>query len=381
LAGVRILISGVPGHGHLLPLLPLARAFRGRGDSVAIMVPTSYVPVFGGEDIEVLVAGADNPTVIAEVLRRTGEDVRGECTRDAMVEAFTTARTDLSIADALPLARDWGPDLVVHDVMDFLAPVVAVACGARRVAHTFGADVSADFIRACTQRSTSDCRERGIRWQPADWVADICPSALQVPGWKAPRGWLPLRPETHCAPTASVASKPLPLTGRVKVLVAFGTIFTDPEVLTPLIRELTAKGCGVRVALGLTASSADFAVDRDAVTFEEFRPYAELLDGIDVVVGHGGAGTNLGALAAGIPLVLTPRGADQGGQAERVAAAGAAICLGPAAFSADAVGRAVTDVLEQCSYRAAAGRIAGQIAAMPSADAVAALLASRIVSR
>jgi hypothetical protein len=342
------------------------------------MAPMSYVPVFGGEDIEVLAAGADNPTVIAEVLRRTGEDVRGECTRSAMVEAFTTARIDLSVDGALPVARDWGPDLVVHDVMDFLGPFVASACGVRRVGHTFGSDVSADFIRACTKRSTSDYRERGIRWQPANWVADICPSDLQVIGWKPPRGWLPLRPEAHGAPTSSVAGKPRPLTGHAKVLVTFGTLYTDPELLTPLIWDLTAKGYGVRVALGLTASSADFAVDRDTVAFEEFTPYAELLDGIDVVVGHGGAGTNLGALAAGIPLVLTPQGADQGGQAERVATAGAAICVGPDAFSADAVGRAVADVLEQRGYRAAARRIAGQIAVMPSTDEVAALLASKI---
>jgi Glycosyltransferase family 28 C-terminal domain len=345
------------------------------------MVPTSYVPVFGGEDIEVLVAGADNPTVIAEVLRRTGEDVRGECTRDAMVEAFTTARVGLSVDDALPVARDWGPDLVVHDVMDFLGPLVAMDCGAQRVAHTFGADVSADFLRACTRRSTADYRARGIRWQPADWVADICPSDVQVPGWKPPRGWLPLRPEAHRAPNAGVTGKPQPLTGHAKVLVTFGTLYTDPELLTPLIRDLAAKGCGVRVALGLTASSAEFAVDRDAVAFEEFRPYAELLDGIDVVVGHGGAGTNLGALAAGVPLVLTPRGADQGGQAERVATAGAAICIDRAAFSPAAVGQAVTDVLEQHRYRDAARRIAGQIAAMPPTDSVAALLGSRLVTR
>ena len=105
---MRILISGVPGHGHLLPLLPLARAFRRRGDSVAIMVPPSYVPVFLGEDMEVLVAGADNSTVIAEVLRRTGEDVRGECTQSAMVEAFTTARIDLSVDEAVEVARGLG---------------------------------------------------------------------------------------------------------------------------------------------------------------------------------------------------------------------------------------------------------------------------------
>ena len=64
-----------------------------------------------------------------------------------MVEAFTTARIDLSVDDALAVARDWEPDLVVHDVMDFVGPFVAIACGARRVGHTFGSDVSADYHR------------------------------------------------------------------------------------------------------------------------------------------------------------------------------------------------------------------------------------------
>jgi hypothetical protein len=112
------------------------------------MVPRSYAPVFIGEDIEVLTAGPDVPEVISEVLRRTGEDVRGECSRYAVIEAFTTAQLDLSVDDALPAARDWKRDLVVHDVMDFVGPLVAIACGARRVSHTFGADVSAAFVRA-----------------------------------------------------------------------------------------------------------------------------------------------------------------------------------------------------------------------------------------
>jgi UDP:flavonoid glycosyltransferase YjiC (YdhE family) len=110
--------------------------------------------------------------------------------------------------------------------------------------------------------------------------------------------------------------------------VTFGTIFTNPEMLTPLIRELTAKGHGVRVAL-----------------------------------------------AAGIPLVLIPQGADQGGQAECVARTGAAITIAAEAFSPRAVALAVADVLEQPSYRATARRIAHRIATMPSADDMAALLA------
>jgi UDP:flavonoid glycosyltransferase YjiC (YdhE family) len=213
-------------------------------------------------------------------------------------------------------------------------------------------------------------------------VADVCPADLQVNGWQAPRGWLPLRPEAHRAPTASLARKLPPLTGRASVLVTFGTIFANPEVLTPLVRDLAAKEYGVRVALGVTVSPADFAIDADTVVFEEFRPYAELLDGIDVVVGHGGAGTNLGALAAGLPLVLIPQGADQGGQAECVARAGAAITIAAdEALRPCAVSVVVADVLEQPSYRAAARTIADRIATMPSTDEVAALLAQATHSR
>jgi hypothetical protein len=312
------------------------------------------MPRFSSGRIEVLTAGPDVP----EVLRRTGEDVRGECSRNAVIEAFTTARLDLSVDDALPVARDWKPDLVVHDVMDFVGPLVAFACGARRVSHTFGADVSAAFVRAASRLGGRHL-----------------PGRSGVEGWRAPQGWLPLRPEAYRAPTASTARRPRPSTGDARVLVTFGTVYTDPEVLTPLVQDLAATGYEVRVALGLTASPDAFAVDSDAVVFEVFRPYDELLDGIDVVVGHGGAGTNLGALAAGLPLVLIPQGADQAGQARCVVAAGAAISIAPGVSSPSPIARVVADVLEQRHYRAAARKIAFQIAAMPSAEEVAALLA------
>ena len=44
---------------------------------------------------------------------------------------------------------------------------------------------------------------------------------------------------------------------------------------------------------------------------------------VDAVVTHGGAGTTLGALAFGVPLLVLPQGADQYANAERVVAAGA----------------------------------------------------------
>lgn len=376
---MRVLFTGVPGHGHLLPLLPLARAFRRRGDDVALMVPSGYVHVFSGEGLETLPAGADSPAVIDEVMRRTGVDVRFSDSREAVIEAFTTARIELSVDDALPAARTWHPDLVVHDPMDFLGPYLASVCGAPHTVVTFGSDVSANFIRAASEKAAMDYAERGVRWRQPRWVLDTCPSALQVDGWQAPPGWLPLRPEAHRAPSTSPQMRPKPLSGGPRVLVTFGTIYTDPEVLSPLIRALSATGAGVRVTLGTTTAPEGFAVDHDAVAFEEFLPYEVLLEGVDVVVAHGGAGTSLGALAAGVPLVLIPQGADQGGQAERVAAAGAAISITTEDFAPAAVTRAVAEVVGQPHYRESARMVADQIRAMPSPDHVAAHLAAAFV--
>lgn len=362
----------------MLPLLPLARAFRRRGDDVAVMVPASSADLFAGEGFETLTAGAESPAVRAEVARRTGADVRTSSDRDAAIEAFVSARLDLSVDACTPVVQRWRPDVVIHDPMDFVGPYVASVCEVPHAVLTFGADVSADFIRASSERAVRNYAVRGVRWRPPRWVLDICPPDVQVEDWQAPRGRIALRPEAHRAAGGTRQRRPKPLTGDPKVLITFGTIFTDPAVLSPLINELIAHGAGLRVTLGTTTSPDDYTVDHTRVTFEDFLPYDLLLDGIDLVVSHGGAGTSLGALAAGLPLVLLPQGADQGGQAERVAAAGAAVHITSETFDPVMVARTVIDVANEPDYRENAQKIARRIAAMPTPDEVADRLAAAL---
>ena len=58
---------------------------------------------------------------------------------------------------------------------------------------------------------------------------------------------------------------------------------------------------------------------------EAWVPQADVLGHADLVVSHGGSGTTLGALAAGLPLVVVPLFADQPDNARRVAAVGAGV--------------------------------------------------------
>jgi UDP:flavonoid glycosyltransferase YjiC (YdhE family) len=83
----------------------------------------------------------------------------------------------------------------------------------------------------------------------------------------------------------------------------------------------------VVVTLGFQASPADFDVDSDRVKFVEFTPLAELLRGVAVVVTAGGAGTVIGSLEAGVPMVVARLGADQPMHAQSVAAASVGVAL------------------------------------------------------
>ena len=89
------------------------------------------------------------------------------------------------------------------------------------------------------------------------------------------------------------------------------------------------------------------------------------------MVGHGGFGTTLAGMAAGVPMVVVPLFADQPYNAARVEAIAAGVALegGPAAIGG--LADALRQVLDGDWYRAGAQRIAEQIARLPpAADAV-----------
>lgn len=99
------------------------------------------------------------------------------------------------------------------------------------------------------------------------------------------------------------------------------------------------------------------------------------------MVCHGGSGTAFGALAAGVPLVVCPLFADQPRNGEAVQSAGAGVLvasdqeapgglrgLGPQHVAQ--LRAAIEAVLSTPDYRRAAGRIAAEMAAVPTVDEV-----------
>ena len=98
------------------------------------------------------------------------------------------------------------------------------------------------------------------------------------------------------------------------------------------------------------------------VTVTRWVRHADVLPGCSAVITHGGHGTVLKALTAGVPLLVVPLGRDQPDNAARVVHAGAGIRLRKKA-SVSALRTATARVIEDPRYRAAAGRMAGRLAA------------------
>ena len=90
-----------------------------------------------------------------------------------------------------------------------------------------------------------------------------------------------------------------------------------------------------------------------------------------VMVGHGGFGTTMSALAAGVPQVVVPLFAsDQEVNATRIAQVGAGIRLDGRQDATEGLADAVSRVLADEGMRAVAGTMADEIASLPEVSQI-----------
>jgi UDP:flavonoid glycosyltransferase YjiC (YdhE family) len=105
---------------------------------------------------------------------------------------------------------------------------------------------------------------------------------------------------------------------------------------------------------------------------------AAVLAQADAVVSHGGFGTTLGAVAAGLPLVVVPLFGDQPDNARRIEIVRAGVVIWPdpdgppmpirASIDPAPLREAVNAVLEDQAYRRVASELAAEMAALPPTD-------------
>lgn len=148
--------------------------------------------------------------------------------------------------------------------------------------------------------------------------------------------------------------------GRPFILVAMSTTFMDH--VQQLQRAVTAVGTLPVRALVTTGP----AVDPDLldpppnVTVVRSAPHNQVLAHADVVVTHGGHGTVVKALAAGVPILCIPTGRDQPDNAARIVHRNAGLRLPMRARPAK-IAAAIQRILNDPSFRTAAQSLGQQL--------------------
>ncbi len=377
---MRVLFSSTSGYGHVLPMLPLARAFRDAGHDVLWATAAQAVPLVTASGIEGAASGASGSeeAAIRRELRTRAEAVE-PAERGAFVFPlmFGGALTPPMVADLLEIARRWRPDLLIHENAELAAPLVGAACGVPSVTHAFGGAVPAGVLADAGTVLAELWQAHGLE-VPAyagcfeSGYLDICPPAVQAMPTAHVEHIQPLRPVADTSPSSGTTGEPL-------VYVTMGTVQQRPELLRAVVTGVAALPVRVLVALGPQAEPTMLGEQPGHVQVETWVDQTEVLGRCTAVVSHGGSGTFLGALARGVPQLCLPQAADQFRNTEGGRRAGASLSLSPAEVSPASVRAAAERLLSDPALRAGAQRVAAEIAAMPGPDEVCRLLAARVV--
>lgn len=396
---MRILISTSPGVGHLLPLLPLARAARGRGHDVRIAAGASLASIAANAGFPHFVAGPPSLGAVAREIPAL-EGLTGRRRAVVMVrEGFAGSiaggiATDLLAAFGEADARDpWRPDLIVHEDMELGSWIVAERLG---IPHaTVQVTAWRPLVRALVATSIEPLRlEHGLADDATDRLLGSVffttrPASMHGPDAPLPEMTAELRPIADDRDaTPQDAGDPVdidafPAGDGPRIAVTLGTVNADQhDVLRALVEGAAASADGrTRVVVALGGDPDRFGAVPSNVDVRAYVPMSTLLPWADLVVFHGGSGTLTAALAAARPMLVVPLAADQPDNADRAVAAGVAHVIGLDGLTADGVRVAIDAALGDPDLARRATEIAAEIAAMPGPEAAVDRLESIVAGR
>lgn len=398
---VRLLFTTFPWHSHHFPMVPLAWACQTAGHDVRVASSPSLTGTIIDSGLPAVPVGSDVdlPRLSTEGARaswhyqdRWPDDwpVHPErLTRDqiALVEQLGRMQCTMAaamVSDLVSLAREWRPDLVVHDAVSFAGPVAAAALDVPSVGHAWGTPAYQrieiqDLGRGEPLPEYLDLYEKfevPARLEPTAWV-DPCPDSMRYPSDADPRR-LAMRYVPYNGPGTMPDWLLEPVAGQ-RICVTWGgtTGALSGAGLVEQVRRVVdaAAGLDAEVVLavgeGLAAGLTDLP---DRVRVAPGLPLHLLLPSCDAVVHHGGAGTTLTAAALGVPQLAVTRRPEPGLNGARLAATGAGRHLLAAELpdGQDAVEavRAELARLRDPAYRRAAGRLRDEVLEMPTPSQV-----------
>jgi UDP:flavonoid glycosyltransferase YjiC (YdhE family) len=361
-------------------MVPLAKALRLRGHEVAFATAERFCRrVIEPAGFSAFPAGLSPPAVEEETNRRlalAGLPAGDEWSYGAHM--FAAVAAPAKVPDLVRIVDEWAPQLVVHDAIDFAAPIASARAGLSWVSHSFGALQPIEFwalahelVAPAWKAWNIDLEEIGDMF--GYLYLDICPPSFQALDADRIGVRQLLRPIPFDAPHGEETPQWFSqLPHRPTVYVTMGTIFNDtPNVFETILTSLGESAVNVVATVGLDRDPDELGALPHNVHVERWIPQSQVLGRCDAVVCHGGSGTTLAALTYGLPLLVLPQGANQFWNAERCVSLGVGLSLRMADLNPIVVRQSVNELLLNPSFRSAAREVQGEIEQMPTPAEVA----------
>jgi len=381
---VRFLFTFAGGHGHFLPTLPFARATAQRGHEVAYACQQAMVGTVEAAGLTAFSTGG--ATLQDPSGRRPLVPVDRRAEEEVIHTAFAGRIARERTPRLLDVATSWRPDVIVRDEMDF----AAVAAESLGIAHAMviviaaGGLVRPDLV---AEPLSALRAEHGLGADPNLAMLHRYLTLVPIPAtYRDPSDPLPatahhLRPAVldSCGEETygnAVLSREDGADRRPCLYFTLGTVFHQEsgDLFIRVLAGLRDLPLDVVVTVGREINPGELGEQPPNIHVERFVPQASVLARCDLVVSHAGSGSLIGALAFGVPSVLLPMGADQPLNADRCTALGVGLILDAVSCTPQQIEQAVTTVLADPSYRAAAEQIRNEIGALPDATHAASLL-------
>ena len=383
---MRALFSSTRGAGHFNPLVPYARAFGRAGHEVLFAGPpdlAASVEAAGFDFWEFDPPPADE---LGEIWGRVPQLPPEEANEVVVGEIFGRLNSTAALPKLRAAFEAWRPDVVLRDPNEYASALAAELHGVPHARVAVGL-VSSEELALGIAAAAIDAirRAEGLPPDPDGDVLRGSPYLSTFPrsldegeqpdthrfhdrAWDEPAGelpdWWPGRED-----------QPL-------VYVTFGSVAGSFPQALPVygvaleaVAELPVR---VLLTVGRDLHLGVLGGAPDNVRIEPWVPQQDVLGHAAAAVVHGGSGSTLGALAAGLPLVVVPLFADQPENARRVAEVGAGIAVEPSredpGATAGPLRAAIESVLGDPSYGERAGALADELRAEPPVDEAVPLL-------
>ena len=361
---MRVLVTTLPAFGHFYPMVAFSWALRSAGHQVLVAGPRLIV----NEARNAGLAGTVVSDVSVRDLWAASDDPSGEDNHRPIADLGLEI-ADRAATDVLQLCRDWRPDVVMSDPMEFAGPLAAGLAGVPTVSHRWGLHCPDELISSLWESAGPKRRALHDRFgidaaalEPHA-VLDTCPPGLRR---TENSSWISMRYVPYCGnavlprwlteprakPRVCVSMSSLPMRQGLEALSTAARALSDTPV------EVVLSGTGSRdSSLGALPPN---------VRAPGWLPHDQLLSACDAVVHHGGAGSSMVSLTKALPQIVVPQLGDQFANAEQLERRGIAHRIAVSDLSEEAVAEGVERVLEDPAYRNNAAELRSEIEAMRS---------------